>query len=321
MILAGYIALSFAVAWLVSTWLQGGGRERIAVLDHPGARSLHATPTPRTGGLAIAAGLLPAFAHVLVIGDTGVRLMLAGWTLVFVISLLDDLRSLPFWIRLPVHLAAGLCVVLAPGYPQDPLSIAMGLFWIAWGTNLFNFMDGMDGLAGSMAMIGGAAMAAVLLPAGGTVFVLLLFAAAAASAGFLIYNRPPARIFMGDSGSAATGFLMASVSVGAVADDAVPAWLPLLVFLPFIADASFTLVRRALRRKPVWRAHREHLYQALVLSGWPVKRVLAMEILAMLACCSVAIVLFIFLQDGGWIALILAALAAVRIYLRYDMSP
>ncbi|HEX6929327.1 MAG TPA: glycosyltransferase family 4 protein, partial [Gammaproteobacteria bacterium] len=259
------------------------------MLDHPNDRSLHQVPTPRSGGLAIAAGFLPAAVYVFLGTDTPVRLLLAGWLLVFAVSLIDDLRSLPFWARLLVHVLAALCVVAAPGVSQDPLVAGLGIFWIVWGTNLFNFMDGMDGLAGSMALVGGFAMAVALWFAGNSPLALLSAAAGLAASGFLGFNWPKARIFMGDAGSASLGFLFSAVSVQAVSDGALPAWLPLLVFLPFIGDATLTLLRRLVQRKPVWRAHREHLYQVLVLSGWPVQKVLVFELAVMAGCAVIAL--------------------------------
>lgn len=283
------------------------------MLDRPNARSLHATPVPRTGGIAIAAGMLPAMLPVFIAGNPEVRLLIAGWLLVFGISLLDDVRDLPAWLRLAVHAAAGLLVVLAPGYPDDLAAILAGLFWIVWGTNLFNFMDGMDGLAGSMALIGGAALGLALHLAGDWQLALPVAAAAAAVAGFLPFNLPAARIFMGDAGSAPLGFLFAATAVSGTGGGFLPAWLPMVIFLPFIADATFTLLRRALAREPFWRAHRTHAYQRAVLSGWPVRRVLAVEAAAMLLCGS-AVLLPPTNDATGWTLVLGAGVMAVPIY-------
>lgn len=309
--LAVFVLVAFGTAWLVTSWLQGAGRR--AMLDHPGERSLHSVPTPRSGGIAIALGMLPPMVFIYYAGDLQTRMLLAGWLLVFCVSLLDDWRGLPFWVRLPVHLLAAACVVIAPGYPPDPWLMVLGLIWIAWATNLFNFMDGMDGLAGTMAVIGGTALGFALLMGDHVLLSLLLISAAAASAGFLSFNFPQARIFMGDAGSAPLGFLFAAAAANGVENATIPGWLPLLIFLPFIADATFTLFRRAWKRRPIWKAHREHAYQALVLGGWPVKKVLLAEALMMVLCAVVALVL-LRTEFAGWGVLAAAIFLFLFVY-------
>lgn len=313
MILLLFAGIALVVSLLGTWWLQGAGRRRVAMLDHPGERSLHSVATPRTGGIAIALGLLPALLFVFATGDAGIRLLLLGWLLVFGVSLIDDWRGLPFWVRLPVHLLAAACVVYGPGSGADPSLAVLGLFWIAWGTNLFNFMDGMDGLAATMTVVGGTALAGALLFGGEALLSLLLVSAVAASAGFLVFNFPPARIFMGDAGSAPLGFLFAAVAARGVESAAIPGWLPLLVFLPFIADATFTLARRAWQRKPVWQAHREHAYQVFVLGGLPVRTVLLLEAAAMVACAVLALALHL-AAGPGWAALVAAILMFLFVY-------
>lgn len=305
--------IALLIAMALTWWLQGAGRTKLIMLDHPGERSLHATPVPRAGGVAIAVGLLPSLLFVFFHGDVGPRSILAGWALVFVVSLLDDWRSLPFWVRLPVHLLAATCVVFIPGSLHDPWLAAIAIFWIVWGTNLFNFMDGMDGLAGMMSVIGGSALGGALLINGEVLLSLLVFAPAAACIGFLFFNFPPARIFMGDAGSAPLGFLFAALAVKGVEVAAIPGWLPLLIFLPFIADTTFTLLKRAWKRRPVWKAHREHAYQALVLGGWPVKKVLLAEALMMVLCAVVALVL-LRTEFAGWGVLAAAIFLFLFVY-------
>jgi len=135
-------------------------------------------------------------------------------------------------------------------------------------TNLYNFMDGADGLAGLMAMIGFGAYAAGAAAAGAWALAATACTIASAAAGFLAFNWPPARVFLGDAGSIPLGFLAGVLGLHGVATGTWPLWFPALVFSPFIVDATFTLLRRALRRERVWTAHREHLYQRLVLCGW-----------------------------------------------------
>lgn len=298
------LLLFAAVALLLSTalthWLQGRGVLILRALDHPGERSLHSVPTPRTGGVAIAMGMLPTLGFLVTRDDALARAITFGWLLVFIISLVDDLRTLPFWARLPLHAVAALAVMLAGDAYNGPYGLALGVFWIVWGTNLFNFMDGMDGLASSMAVVGGSALGAGLLMVGADRLALLPIAAAAAALGFLWFNWPTARIFMGDAGSASLGFVFASVSVAGVDDGNLPAWFPLVVFLPFVTDATFTLLRRIMLRRPIWQAHREHAYQRAVLHGWAVPKVLAYAIGLMLACAALALGALHEWRAGGW---------------------
>jgi UDP-N-acetylmuramyl pentapeptide phosphotransferase/UDP-N-acetylglucosamine-1-phosphate transferase len=134
-------------------------------------------------------------------------------------------------------------------------------------TNLFNFMDGSDGLAGGMALFGFATYA-VAAAVGGAGDLLLVSACLAAAAGaFLVFNFAPARIFMGDVGSVPLGFLAAALGLAGWQRGVWPVWFPLLVFSPFVVDATVTLMRRAWRRERVWQAHREHYYQRMVRSG------------------------------------------------------
>jgi UDP-N-acetylmuramyl pentapeptide phosphotransferase/UDP-N-acetylglucosamine-1-phosphate transferase len=228
-------------------------------LDHPNERSLHAQPVPRTGGIAVLAGACVSF----FVDGNQVWLPLVLALGLAALSFADDLRPLPAAVRLAAHLAAAAIVVwfyLAPISAWQALVLVVGIGWL---TNLYNFMDGSDGLAGGMSVIGFGAYA---LAANGPVATVSL-CIAAASAAFVVFNFHPARIFLGDVGSIPLGFLAGALGIVGWRDDAWPLWFPLLVFAPFIADATVTLVRRALRGERVWHAHREHFYQRMVRSG------------------------------------------------------
>jgi UDP-N-acetylmuramyl pentapeptide phosphotransferase/UDP-N-acetylglucosamine-1-phosphate transferase len=160
---------------------------------------------------------------------------------------------------------------------------------IAWTTNLYNFMDGSDGLAGGMAVIGFGTYASAAWIGGNVEFELLAWSIAAAAAGFLIFNFPPAKIFMGDVGSIPLGFLAGALGVAGWQRELWPLWFPLVVFAPFIVDASVTLVRRVLRGERVWEAHRQHYYQRLILSGWSHRRTAVSEYGLMLLCGAAAL--------------------------------
>jgi UDP-N-acetylmuramyl pentapeptide phosphotransferase/UDP-N-acetylglucosamine-1-phosphate transferase len=148
-------------------------------------------------------------------------------------------------------------------------------------------MDGMDGFAGGMAVIGFSTLA--WLGRADPGFATLCLIVAAASAGFLFHNFPPAKIFLGDTGSTTLGFLAAACSLWGSRVGLFPFWVALLVFSPFIVDATVTLLRRLLRGERIWEAHRTHYYQRLVLLGWGHRRTVLVEYALMLACAGSAL--------------------------------
>jgi len=160
---------------------------------------------------------------------------------------------------------------------------------VAWMTNLYNFMDGSDGLAGGMAVIGFGAYALAAASGGHAPLLALSAALAAAALGFLLFNFPPARVFLGDVGSVPLGFLAGALGIVGWRDDLWPLWFPALVFAPFIADASATLLRRLARREKVWQAHREHYYQRLVRTGAGHRGAALAGYALMLVCAAAAL--------------------------------
>ncbi len=265
------------------------------ILDRPGERSLHAVPTPRIGGIGLVLGALPlAFA----VGTPDIRVLALAAAALAVLSLVDDVRALPVAVRLPCHLAAAAVAVgvaLPEGGAADAGALAgaaVAFLAIAWMTNLFNFMDGADGLAGGMALIGFAALGLAALGAGDGALGGACLATSAAAAGFLLFNFPPARIFLGDAGSVPLGFLAGAFGWLGAARGLWPAWFPVLVFSPFVVDATVTLARRLWGREPVLQAHRSHYYQRLVLGGWSHRR-LAWAAWGLMALCAASAVLAI----------------------------
>jgi UDP-N-acetylmuramyl pentapeptide phosphotransferase/UDP-N-acetylglucosamine-1-phosphate transferase len=262
-------------------------------LDTPNHRSLHTAPTPRTGGLGVLAGtLLGAVASVgIARPEIWIALALA------LISFIDDRFDLPIALRLIAQLAAAggfvwisaLWIGVVPG-----LLMVIGLVWM---TNLYNFMDGADGLAGGMAVFGfGAYAIAGALQGGGDV-ALISLSVASAAAGFLLFNFPPARIFMGDVGSIPLGFLAGALGLLGWRDGIWPAVFPVIVFAPFIVDATVTLIKRGLRGQAVWRAHREHYYQRVILCGWSHRRTALVEYALMGTCAAVGL-FFVFAKPA-----------------------
>jgi len=261
---AVFIALiAFAVAVLAVGWLARSRAARIA-LDEPNARSLHTVPVPRTGGIGLLAGIAAGW---LLAGAHWPWAFWSALALIVAVSLLDDLRGLSAAVRLAVHLLASALAVLTLLPEAGGLTVAIAVLLVAWMCNLYNFMDGSDGLAGGMACSGFLCYAIAAAFAGNTQFALLNLAIAAAAAGFLIHNFHPARIFLGDAGSVPLGFLAATLGLTGWQQCDWTWWFPLIVFAPFIVDASVTLARRLLSGARVWEAHRDHYYQRLVRLG------------------------------------------------------
>jgi UDP-N-acetylmuramyl pentapeptide phosphotransferase/UDP-N-acetylglucosamine-1-phosphate transferase len=171
-------------------------------------------------------------------------------------------------------------------HPAEMLLLAVGVVWL---TNLYNFMDGADGVAGGMAVIGFSTYATAAALAGETALSMLCTGISAAALAFLGFNFHPARIFMGDVGSIPLGFLAAALGLLGWRHDAWPLWFPVLVFGPFIADATVTLLRRFSRREKVWQAHREHYYQRLVRMGLGHRAAALIGYAVMVFCAAAAL--------------------------------
>ena len=237
----------------------------MSMQDIPNERSLHDTPVPRIGGMGLMAGIL--------LGWTLMLMSLAWWIVIpllvlFGVSLLDDKHNLPVRQRLLAHIvAAGILLAGSGLFSLNILLALLLLPVVVWMTNLYNFMDGSDGLAGGMAFFGFTMYGVAALMHGGEIQAMLNFSIGAAALGFLYYNFYPAKVFMGDAGSIPLGFLAAAMGLWGWQNGHWPAWFPLMVFSPFIVDASVTLFKRTLRGQKIWLAHREHYYQRMVQMG------------------------------------------------------
>jgi UDP-N-acetylmuramyl pentapeptide phosphotransferase/UDP-N-acetylglucosamine-1-phosphate transferase len=277
-----------------------GVLRRGAVLDLPNARSSHVVPTPRGGGIAVigtsvvawlvlwAQGIVPTASAVIALAAAALA----------VVSWIDDLRGLSPGLRLLAQfaaVAAGMLVLpqgmLFQGWLPSSLDIIAGaLIWV-WFVNLFNFMDGIDGIDGAEAAAIGVGIVLVALVGGAIDLGLAApaIAVAAASLGFLVWNWPPARIFLGDVGSVPLGYLLGFLLFVLARRGE---WAAALILpLYFLADASLTLLRRLLRGERVWQAHREHFYQKAVQRGLShaavVKRVTVANLM-LIACAWIA---------------------------------
>ena len=310
------------IAWLVIASLLRSSIARRVLIDRPNERSLHTRPTPRVGGVGLLLGAIPV---AMWMGGAQLNTMLACAIALAIVSLADDYRSLPVVLRLAAHLAAAAVAVIELG--QGAAISVLVAFAIAWMTNLFNFMDGADGLAGGMAVIGFSAYALAAHWAGEPGLALASLAIASASAGFLAQNFPPARVFLGDAGAIPLGFLAGAFGFAGYASGAWPAWFPVLAFAPFVVDASVTLLRRIMRGERVWRAHRGHYYQRLVLSGWTPRALALAAYLLMLASAVAALAgrtAGLLPQCGiilGAIATYALLLAAIESHLRLRGAP
>jgi UDP-GlcNAc:undecaprenyl-phosphate/decaprenyl-phosphate GlcNAc-1-phosphate transferase len=270
-------------------------------LDHPTTRSLHISPLPRVGGVAINATLVVLS---LIYWPNGCTMIAPSLTVLVVVSALDDCYSVPTLVRLCLQFIASLLLVLelivygvdtiwqgstASQYLNGMGGFVVLVLVVTWITNLYNFMDGADGLAGGMSVIGFMAYTIAASANGEDGIAFMSIIISGASLGFLFFNFAPARVFMGDAGSIPLGFLAGALGLMGNLQNAWPWWFPLLVFSPFIVDATVTLLKRACQRKKIWQAHREHYYQRLVLMGWSHKRLALTEYVLMLACAGSAL--------------------------------
>lgn len=231
--------------------------------DIPNERSLHDVPTPRTGGVAFMLGIAGGWSFIAQYLPWWLLLPLLG---LFTMSLIDDLCGLSARIRLIGHFIAALLVSYGFGVPW--LWLLPALLFFVWMTNLYNFMDGSDGLAGGMALFGFGAYGIAALMSGNDQIAMMTMSIASATMVFLVFNFHPARIFMGDAGSIPLGFLAACFGVWGWLQFCWPAWFPFLVFSPFVVDATVTMLNRLRKGERITQPHRSHYYQRLVRNGW-----------------------------------------------------
>lgn len=278
--------VAFAIALIAVRWL---ARSRLALIavDRPNERSLHDKPIPRTGGLGVHAGILLAWPIAGFAMPAIIWVSVAG---LLIVSLIDDIRGLPVLARLAAHLLTSSTVATLFLLPDHGLMAAcIATLGMAWIINLYNFMDGADGLAGGMAFFGFGFYGVAALHAGSTDFALVNFSICAAAFAFLLFNFHPARIFMGDAGAVPLGFLAGAIGIIGWLRQEWTWWFPLLVFSPFIVDASVTLARRTFQGARIWQAHRDHYYQRLVRLGWGHRRTAIAEYALMTLCGAAAL--------------------------------
>ena len=292
---------------------------RRAILDRPNERSSHDTPTPRGGGIAVVAVLIPAWiAAALIAGAYVPWPALGGALLLAAVSWRDDVKSLGILWRLGAQIlavAGGLTSLGGPVFhgllPAWLDALATGFLWL-WFVNLYNFMDGIDGIAAvETASIGGGvalvAFGAATGPVGAAAWGIAL---AAAALGFLPWNWQRAKLFLGDVGSVPIGYLAGWLLLSLAAAGA---WKAALILpLYYLADATITLLRRLKRGEKIWRAHREHYYQRAVQGGMSHAAVVKAILAGNLALAGLAVGA----ETGlGSLALVMAfTVAAILLY-------
>ncbi len=264
------------------------------VMDMPNDRSSHAVPTPRGGGLGIVVGfllgiaVLYGFASFARLADPYFRAVILASIAIAVVGFIDDLRDWPFIVKLAAQVAAALAAVGSGLFVEVfrvpvigavdigwPAGAAITVAWILFATNAMNFIDGLNGLAAGTALVACAFLALIAETQGGWFVYFAALLLAAGIAGFLPFNFPRARIFMGDVGSQFCGFVLAVLGVAACRFDSVEMSFLLVPMLlsGVLYDVAFTLVRRALAGERLTQAHRGHLYQVAQRAGMDARTV------------------------------------------------
>lgn len=296
MLKSGSVAMSFFTTFIFFfltflfsvclTWFILRFARRCGWLAVPNHRSSHKVPTPRSGGIAI--GLI-FLLGLLVLWTAGViskpltLAFLGGGLLVSIVSFIDDRRGVHVGIRLVVHFIA---VAWALFFIGDLRTINIGYrLWyldflthlvplgMVWVINMYNFMDGIDGLAGSQAVLVGAVGGAFLALSGVWDLALVSWLLAACVGGFLVWNWPPAKIFMSDVGSILIGFVLAVLMVASEKAQAVPLLIWVILLMVFVVDATFTTVRRLIKGEKWFAGHHNFAFQQLLKNGYSHKKV------------------------------------------------
>lgn len=275
-------ALTISGAFLASVGVTGLVRARLEqrrIVDTPNERSLHREATVTGGGVAVALVMLLVWGGLWAAGrqpDPGLLVPLVGLSL---IGLMDDVYDLAWLPKLGLQCAVAILFMVMYGpfsrieafglvVDVPVLSAFLTVLWILALVNIYNFMDGIDGLAGGYGALNACILGLWFAVVGGDGLSLYLYGLMAACLGFLVWNWAPARIFLGDSGSMVLGGTLAVVAILGNREHDIPLGAFVLLYAVFIGDTMYTLVRRARRGEKLWRAHREHLYQRAVQCGF-----------------------------------------------------
>ena len=272
---------AFLAAYILTAWIRKVALKK-GIMDVPNPRSSHSVATPRGGGLAFVIVFLAVILAFLFVFPSHQSLWLAllgGGGLVSAVGWVDDRKGLSSWLRLFFYgLAIAWAVCWIGGLPRIEIGIGvvrLGLlgYFVAWFVtftfvNLYNFMDGIDGLAAGEGLIVSIAAGGILAIAGDWELAVACWVLAAALAGFLRWNWPPAKIFMGDVGSNLLGFVFCILAITSENRGSMPVLVWVILLSVFWVDGVATLTKRLLRGKPPYEAHREHAYQRAVQAGY-----------------------------------------------------
>lgn len=286
------LLLCLPLTWALTSWRIGHAQNR-DLLAVPNHRSSHTLPTPTSGGWGFVIVMYGYLAFVIGVDrqdSLWLGIMLGLALPVAVVGYIDDRGHLAAAVRLAVHFAVAIALVVAmrrspelllPGFAWMP-GVALGVCYVialVWLLNLFNFMDGIDGIAGVEAITALLGAALILWLNGHTLWQHALLALASCVAGFLVLNWPPAKIFMGDVGSGFLGFLLGALALMTAATGTISLWSWTILLAVFVADTAVTLARRALRRQRIYEAHRSHAYQ-IMTRHWQSHRRVTLTVLA-----------------------------------------
>lgn len=341
------------LAYFLSRWFTALSRVialRFNIVSLVNHRSSHTVPTARLGGVGLALGFGTASAILLAFLDKYLNppfgilpfnhqlltWIALGWLMIFIVGLLDDVFDLPPLVKLGLSIVAVLLPLLGgrlvSSFFNPPSTIALWIsigtfaFWMLFFVNGYNFMDGMDGFAAGFAQLAALFFFVItvwvnphLIRVG--VEFLLLPVLAAACWGFLHWNNPPAKVFMGDGGSLSVGYLLAIYVLLSLnpSYDAIPTLSTLTILLPFIFDVVLTLIRRARRGENLMKAHREHLYQRLMRSGMSHAEVLRLTKRTFWICNLLALAGAATRHPLGRLAAFAAAFGVMLWYWRYTL--
>ncbi len=342
----GALTLGLAAASLgvsaAGVWYSIRLAHRVGVVDVPNERSSHAVPTPRMGGVPMVGAAVAVFGCWFFLA-AGEALSIRGLPSVFLFALVmsvigfwDDFSGLSPLFRFLVQFVAAVSllwsfaaripeVALAGAVLPKAVLILAGATWSVWILNLYNFMDGIDGIAGGEAALASSFFFLVFAWYGETGWAAANLFIAAASMGFLVHNWPPARVFMGDAGSAFLGAFYGMQSVVAALSTPVPFLVLVLPFANFILDTTFTLLRRVVRGEKWYEAHRSHFYQRMTDLGMSHAKVTGLEMASVAVSCLAAV--FVLASSFVWkivaVAVVLGGFvsAGVLVSLKEKLHP
>jgi UDP-N-acetylmuramyl pentapeptide phosphotransferase/UDP-N-acetylglucosamine-1-phosphate transferase len=306
MVTAISAAISFFGCFAVISLLYRSSLKTL-LLDTPTHRSLHSKPIAKIGGIGVVVGVVLAIGALELFSPVFVRTELISvglGTLLALLSIANDKIDISPLNRLVLQIAICLIWALSTkaysvGSVYDLIIILLVVLTLGWSLNLYNFMDGSDGLCGAMTVIGFGAYAIAAFNANSLSIGLMSLSVCAAAAAFICWNFPPAKIFLGDGGSVPLGFLAAALGISGVYQGVWGPAFPFAVFAMFWADATYTLFKRILKKEQFWKPHNTHWYQKAIRSGNSHKKIVLIHLFcnSLLAVTAIAIETVTFINN------------------------